>query len=189
MTKTKPKPIKVLTPEELGAVVARDFPRDATCWSKATDEVRDLWRAARELAGVPEEAAVNFRDMTSPSQWNSEGIDGIVKFYSMLSPEKRLEFCTDWEHFLSAPESETSDRADRHPFEVVVMFDNDEELGGPFTIPKGVWHGLAKDKEEAEMLAHDGCWYDALDVAGCWPVYRTTQLPSGTLDAAPAPSR
>lgn len=186
MTKTKPKTIKVLTPEELGAVVARDFPRDATCWSKATDEVRDLCRAARELAGAPEEAAVNFRDMTSPSQWNSEGIDGIVKFYSMLSPEKRLEFCTDWEPFLRPSDVV---EANLHPFKVEVMFDNDEDEGGPFHIPKGVWQGFAKDKEEAEMLAHDACWYTALDVAGCWAVYKTEQLPPGTLQAAPpAPS-
>ena len=43
---------KTFTPEELRAFLEGHFPRNATCWSQATQEVMDLCRHARELAGA-----------------------------------------------------------------------------------------------------------------------------------------
>lgn len=47
------------------------FPKNATCWSQATDEVRDMARKARELLeeyeGVIVEP-VNFRAIETPAE-------------------------------------------------------------------------------------------------------------------------
>lgn len=88
--------MKPLTHEELGQAIARQFPPEATSWAQATDEVRDLCRWAREMAGVHVDQAVDFRAMVTPAQWNTQGIAGIIKFYKMLNPQKQLEFCTEY---------------------------------------------------------------------------------------------
>lgn len=89
-----------LSPEQLGLVLAAQFPLKATCWSQATDEVRDMCRLAREMVGLPDDQAVDFRVIEYPSQWNTQGIAGIVKFYEMLPFEKRTEFCNAWSRVL-----------------------------------------------------------------------------------------
>jgi len=76
--------IQELTPEELQQRLSKDFPPDATCWSQATDEVRDLCRRARELAGGSEDHAVNFRALSTPAQWNAQGIAGTARWPSTL---------------------------------------------------------------------------------------------------------
>ena len=87
--------MKPLTPEELRQAVARRFPAAATDWSQATDEVRDLCRGARLLAGVPEDEAVDFRKLETPDQWNTQGIAGIVRFYGVLPHQKQAQFCVE----------------------------------------------------------------------------------------------
>lgn len=62
-------------------------------------------------------------------------------------------------------------------FKVEVQFDNEDESDGPFTIPDGIWHGLAKNVAAAQALAHDHCWDGRLDTTGCFPVYQTEQMP------------
>lgn len=89
-----------LTPDELGRAIALHFPTNAVCWSQATDEVMDMCRAARELARVPDEQAVNFREMASPAQWNTKGTTGIVRFYRMLDAKDRGDFCANFAHIL-----------------------------------------------------------------------------------------
>lgn len=80
-----------MTPEQLETLLVKHFPKDATCWSQATDEVRDMCRTARIVANVPEELAVDFRVLFTPSAWNTKGIDGIVRFYRDMSQEQRDE--------------------------------------------------------------------------------------------------
>ena len=89
-----------LTAEHLKLVIAAQFSPKATCWSQATDEIRDMCRQARNMAGQPEEHAVDFRALNTPSAWNTQGIDGIVKFYNMLTPANQAEFCNDWASIL-----------------------------------------------------------------------------------------
>lgn len=91
----------VWSPLTLGLVLAAEFSPKATCWSQATDEVRDMCRDARERAGMPEDQAVDFRAFNTPSQWNTQGIAGIVKFYGMLAPEQRATFCARWDEVLA----------------------------------------------------------------------------------------
>lgn len=92
--------MEVLSPEKLELVLAAEFSRKATCWSQATDEIRDMCREARNMAGLGEEHAVNFRALNTPSEWNTQGIAGIVKFYKMLTPERQAGFCNDWANVL-----------------------------------------------------------------------------------------
>jgi hypothetical protein len=89
-----------LPPEELKRLTESQFPPQTTCWSQATDEVRDMCRAAREMAGVAEELAVDFQSLNTPSAWNSEGIAGMIKFYSMLNNDQQREFCHRFGRFL-----------------------------------------------------------------------------------------
>lgn len=92
--------MKALSVEQLGLVLTIQFSPKATCWSQATDEIRDMCRLARNMAGLSDEHAVNFRDLSTPSQWNKQGIAGILKFYRMLTPERQAEFCNDWAQVL-----------------------------------------------------------------------------------------
>lgn len=91
-----------LSPENLSKVLKAAFPTSATCWSQATDELRDMCREARILAGVSEEGAVNFLLINTPAQWNQRGIEGTIRFYEMLDELKRQQFCSRFEFWLTS---------------------------------------------------------------------------------------
>jgi hypothetical protein len=78
------------------------YPTNATCWSQATDEVRDLCRHARELLDLPEEDAIDFRVLNSPFAWNTIGINGIISFYKRMNDEQKLYFVTNYNHLWTA---------------------------------------------------------------------------------------
>lgn len=82
-----------MAPSELRIVLERYFPRNATCWSQATDEVRDLARSARLMRALPESEAFNFRAATiNPSAWNSGGVDYIIEHYQQMPANVRADF-------------------------------------------------------------------------------------------------
>lgn len=91
-----------LSPEMLATVLKARFPSEATCWSQATDEVRDICREARILAGVGEDGAVDFRLFKTPAQWNQHGVEGTVRFYQMLNEQKQEDFCIRFEDWLAS---------------------------------------------------------------------------------------
>lgn len=64
----------------------------ATSWGEATDEVRDLCRYAREMLDLDTTHAVDFKKMSTPAEWNTQGIDGIVRFYGQMTEAQRIEF-------------------------------------------------------------------------------------------------
>lgn len=90
---TEGREMQKLSPECLAKLLSAAFPPSATSWYQATDEVRDMCREARVLAGVAESNAVNFRRFSSPQQWNQHGVDGILHFYEMLAEPEQEEFC------------------------------------------------------------------------------------------------
>lgn len=90
----------ILSPAELDAKLSEAFPKNATCWSQATDEVRDMCRAARETAGVPDAQALDFRALSTPAEWNTQGIEATVRFYTQLNVAKRQDFCENFAHWL-----------------------------------------------------------------------------------------
>lgn len=91
-----------LPPEVLAKVLKDAFPSDATCWSQATEEIRDMYREARLLADVGEDGAVDFRQCDTPAQWNQRGVEGTVCFYQMLDVLKQQQFCERFEDWLAA---------------------------------------------------------------------------------------
>lgn len=90
-----------LCSERLAKLLKAKFPPSATSWSQATDEVRDMCREARKLAGVAENKAVDFRRFSSPQEWNHHGIEGILQFYEMLAEPDQREFCSRFKDVLT----------------------------------------------------------------------------------------
>lgn len=103
-----------LSPEMLAMALKAQFPSEATCWSQATDEVRDMCREARLFAGVGEDGAVDFRQFSTPAQWNHQGIEGTIRFYQMLSNQKQKEFCNRFEDWLVSWLQEADQMATKH---------------------------------------------------------------------------
>lgn len=77
---------------QLAAALQSAFPVNATCWSQATDEVRDMSRWAREELELDEEHATNFRAIRTPAEWNAKGIESIANFFDMMSDRQRARF-------------------------------------------------------------------------------------------------
>lgn len=80
------------TPEQLRAALEAAYPPSATCWTEATEEVRDMSRGARTLLGLPESFAISFREIDTPAEWNTQGINSIVGWYASMQPEERTTF-------------------------------------------------------------------------------------------------
>lgn len=63
------------------------FPKNATSWAQATDDVRDLARESREhlenYEGVIVEP-LNFRSFSTPAEWNTKGRDYIIANYERM---------------------------------------------------------------------------------------------------------
>lgn len=85
------------------------YPIDATCWSQATQEVRDACRGARCTLGLDDEHAVDFYALRTPSAYNTEGINGIIRFYEQMNETQRLEYVTQYQH-LWTPGDDEEDR-------------------------------------------------------------------------------
>ena len=71
------------------------FPKNATCWSQATDEVRDMARTARELLeeyeGVIVEP-VDFRAVKTPAEWNTKGREFILTNFDRMADTTKEQF-------------------------------------------------------------------------------------------------
>lgn len=85
----------MFTPDQLKTILQTQFPIDTVSWARATDEVRDLSRHARETLGLDQSHAVDFLSLRSPSEWNQKGIESIVRFYSLMNERQRAQFIAD----------------------------------------------------------------------------------------------
>lgn len=90
-----------MTAEDLKTAILAKFPADATCWSQATDEVRDMSRWAREELGLDEDAATNFRAISTPARWNKVGAESAAKFFALMNARQRLNYLARIEGFLA----------------------------------------------------------------------------------------
>lgn len=84
------------------------FPDNADCWSKATDEVRDLARWFKEHYNdsdlvqtdkAKELAPCKFDTFKTPSCWNREGKLYIMQVWDLMdsiTKEKAYNDCKDW---------------------------------------------------------------------------------------------
>lgn len=71
------------------------FPKDATSWADATDEIRDLSRWSRELLeendGVTVEP-VDFKAIKTPAEWNTKGRESILANFDRMTPATQEAF-------------------------------------------------------------------------------------------------
>lgn len=89
-----------LTPATLEAALSRQFPIDTISWANATDEVRDMSRAARQILELSELHAVRFDNLRSPSEWNQHGVHSIIRWYKQMSNTQQEQFCDQFELWL-----------------------------------------------------------------------------------------
>lgn len=87
-----PTTIATKTPAQLRAALEAAYPPDATCWSQATDEVRDMSRGAREMLGIPDCEATDFYELETPSAWNTVGVNSTIDYYVLMAAEQRATY-------------------------------------------------------------------------------------------------
>lgn len=71
------------------------FPNDTKSWAKATDEVREIAKTAKEYYNEMDNKNIqpcDFRSMRTPSQWNTKGKSYIFKVYDKMSAKTKTEF-------------------------------------------------------------------------------------------------
>ena len=81
------------------------FPTDATSWVQATDEVRDLARASREMLDEYDDIKVEAVDLTAtrtPAEWNTLGREAILRNYDMMRPRTQILFYERFEDWFNA---------------------------------------------------------------------------------------
>ena len=81
------------------------FPTDATSWAQATDEVRELARASREMLNEYDDIqveAVDFTATRTPSEWNTLGREAILRNYDMMRPRTQILFYERFEDWFNA---------------------------------------------------------------------------------------
>lgn len=76
----------------LTAKLQKAFPVNATCWSQATDEIRDMSRWAREELELGDEFALNFRAIRTPAEWNAKGIESIANFFERMNDKQKASY-------------------------------------------------------------------------------------------------
>ncbi len=81
------------------------FPTNATSWREATDEVRDLARASREMLDEYDDIkveAVDFTAIRTPAEWNTRAREAVMRNYDMMSPRTQLLFFERFEDWFNA---------------------------------------------------------------------------------------
>lgn len=81
------------------------FPTDATSWSQATDEVRDLARASREMLDEYDDIkveAVDFTAIKTPAEWNTRAREAVMRNYDLMRPRTQLLFFERFEDWFNA---------------------------------------------------------------------------------------
>ena len=81
------------------------FPTNATSWREATDEVRDLARASREMLDEYDDItveAVDFTAIRTPAEWNTRAREAVMRNYDLMSPRTQLLFFERFEDWFNA---------------------------------------------------------------------------------------
>lgn len=112
------------------------FTKDATSWSKATDEIRDLARESREYLEDMEDVIVeplNFREFKTPAEWNTKARNYILANFDRMKPETQKAYYERFrEWFESTPsvleEENQKPWAMRLADNTIEYFDTNEEM-------------------------------------------------------------
>ena len=81
------------------------FPINATSWREATDEVRELARASREMLDEYDDIkveAVDFTAIRTPAEWNTLGREAILRNYDMMRSRTQILFYERFEDWFNA---------------------------------------------------------------------------------------
>ena len=81
------------------------FPTNAASWREATDEVRDLARASREMLDEYDDikvGAVDFTATKTPAEWNTKAREAILRNYNMMRPRTQMLFFERFEDWFNA---------------------------------------------------------------------------------------
>ena len=81
------------------------FPTNATSWTQATDEVRELAYASREMLDEYDDikvGAVDFTAVRTPAEWNTLGREAILRNYDMMRPRTQILFYERFEDWFNA---------------------------------------------------------------------------------------
>ena len=81
------------------------FPTNATSWREATDEVRDLARASREMLDEYDDIKVEAVDFTAiriPAEWNTRAREAVMRNYDMMRPRTQMLFFERFEDWFNA---------------------------------------------------------------------------------------
>ncbi len=97
-----------------------NFPKNATRWADATDEIRDISRESRlyleELDGIIVEP-VDFNACETPAEWNTQGRANILANFNRMSPTTRQIFCNRFRKWFG-PDNSRSVESQRQSFEI-----------------------------------------------------------------------
>ena len=92
------------------------FPKNATSWADATDEIRDLSRESREYLeecdGVEVEP-VDFKACKTPAEWNTRGRESILANFDKMRPMTQKAFYERFREWFEQPEPEESEAMTR----------------------------------------------------------------------------
>jgi hypothetical protein len=106
------------------------FPKDATSWADATDEIRDLSRESRELLedcdGITVES-VDFRACKTPAEWNTKGRDSIMANFDRMSEMTQKDFFAEYRTWFESAEPK-KEWAMRMLDGSVLYFDTNEKM-------------------------------------------------------------
>lgn len=91
--------------------LVKAFPISADSWRDATDELREIVRDCRKwynevvLDAVESDEdddnntqvlrSMDWRSFKTPSEWNTKGINELVRIYNMLPPNEQKRFIID----------------------------------------------------------------------------------------------
>ena len=81
------------------------FPTDATSWREATDEVRDLAQASREMLDEYDDIkveAVDFTAIRTPAEWNTRAREAVMRNYDMMRPRTQMLYFERFEDWFNA---------------------------------------------------------------------------------------
>jgi hypothetical protein len=132
------------------------FPDNAQNWGEATDEIREITRAARlahgdidlnlsgddEYESHPDVAPMNYRSFKTPSEWNRKSKEYIARVWKLMSQEAKEAFLKDVSRLYYPDSGYEESAGDGRPWFKVPLV-NDGSIG------TRCGYGEGRTKEEA----------------------------------------
>jgi hypothetical protein len=122
------------------------FPKNATCWSDATDEIRDLSRTSREYLEELDEVTVepvDFNACKTPSAWNTKGRASIIANFDKMRPATQERFYNRFREWFDNAEPQKP-WAMRLVDGSVLYFDTNEEMVAHSIRPEVAYKRMGK---------------------------------------------